>query len=79
MMGKREMELPAIHKTNRFRGSCFHGPRAIDQPIYRNNRIVEMTVVVEKLVFGLITLLLWPQEMDHPILLNPTDKEIQPM
>lgn len=32
MMGKREMELPAIHSTKAFRGSCFKGPSAMDQP-----------------------------------------------
>ena len=32
MMGKREMELPAIHKTKTFNGSCFQGPSAMDQP-----------------------------------------------
>ena len=35
MMGKREMELPAIHSTNMFSGSCFQGPSAMDQPSWR--------------------------------------------
>ena len=32
MMGKREIELPAIHRTKAFSGSCFQGPSAMDQP-----------------------------------------------
>ena len=45
MIGKSDMLLPAIHRTNRLRGSCFHGPRAMDQPIYNKilNFIVSLT------------------------------------
>ena len=34
MMGNREIVLPAIHITKALSGSCFQGPRAIDQPNY---------------------------------------------
>ena len=34
IMGKREIEEPAIHITNAFRGSCFQGPMATLHPSY---------------------------------------------
>lgn len=34
MIGNKEIELPAIHMTNRFIGTCFIGPRATSHDRY---------------------------------------------